>query len=255
MTAKMFDMSNWTDIPSRNQLQCLYDKGYRVACVGSSFDVDKSRKQNQAIVDFGKFTLWQYAWLFHPIKPYTLSNVVKASQGFPVKMIAIDVEDPSLALNSRESNARDIRTAIDFFRSVGYNNLCIYTGYYIWNSNCPADTFGLPLWYANYRDDPDSWDPHTLLPGAWKPEDLIAWQWSSNGDCGLNIDLNIYYGEKEEDMKSFLAWCPELKRVYFVGPAGPVWITDAKVVSELEGQFGKLSVVLSWSALQALGAK
>lgn len=59
--------------------------------------------------------------------------------------------------------------------------------------------------------------------------------------------------EEEEDMKSFLCWDTTNRRVMFVGPAGPKWITQPSVVSELERAFGKMEVALSAPALQALG--
>ena len=58
---------------------------------------------------------------------------------------------------------------------------------------------------------------------------------------------------KEEDVKPYLAWCPEQSAVYFIGPQGARWIIDPLVVKQLEAQFGKMAVTHSAAVINALG--
>jgi hypothetical protein len=67
--------------------------------------------------------------------------------------------------------------------------------------------------------------------------------------------LTTALNETEEDeMKSYLAWDKDRRRVYMVGPGKPAWITAAAVVDELTAIFGPLEKAMSSTALQALGA-
>jgi hypothetical protein len=59
---------------------------------------------------------------------------------------------------------------------------------------------------------------------------------------------------EEDEMKSYLAWDTDRKRVYMVGPGKPAWITTQPVADELARIFGPLTVAMSSAALQALGA-
>lgn len=61
---------------------------------------------------------------------------------------------------------------------------------------------------------------------------------------------------EEDDVKSFLAWVPDYAggSIWFVGPNGAKWITDAVVAAELERAFGKVAVTLSAKAINTIGA-
>ena len=61
--------------------------------------------------------------------------------------------------------------------------------------------------------------------------------------------------KEENEMQSFLCWDTTNKRVMFVGPAGPVWITQQTTANELSLTFGPMKIALSGEALKAIGAK
>jgi N-acetyl-anhydromuramyl-L-alanine amidase AmpD len=62
-----------------------------------------------------------------------------------------------------------------------------------------------------------------------------------------------HYIEEDDDMKPYLAWCPERVAAYFIGPQGARWITQANVVAQLEAQFGKMTVTHSAAVIDAIG--
>ena len=61
--------------------------------------------------------------------------------------------------------------------------------------------------------------------------------------------------QEEEDMKPFLAWDRDRKRIYLVGPWGATWITTAVDVKKFEELYGKLKVGRSHATLDELDPK
>ena len=57
---------------------------------------------------------------------------------------------------------------------------------------------------------------------------------------------------QEEDMKPFLVWNIDKQAVFWVGPFGAIWITDAQDVPALEKLYGKMEVALHDSTLRQL---
>ena len=61
--------------------------------------------------------------------------------------------------------------------------------------------------------------------------------------------------QEEEDMKPFLVWDRDRKRIYLVGPWGASWITTAKDVKKFEELYGKLEVGFGKETLDMLDPK
>ena len=61
--------------------------------------------------------------------------------------------------------------------------------------------------------------------------------------------------QEDDDMKPFLAWDRDRKRIYLVGPWGATWITTAKDVKKFEELYGKLDVRFGKATMDALDQK
>lgn len=76
------------------------------------------------------------------------------------------------------------------------------------------------------------------------PSGRVPWQ--------LYIDALTV--KEDDDMKPYLAWDKDNKRVYLIGPFGAAWIVNADDVKTLEGQYGKMVIAYSESTIKSLGA-
>lgn len=129
------------------------------------------------------------------------------------------------------------------------------------------------LWLARYPRSPERhggntvWWPPRYNPfasyrvGGW--QEARGWQFQGTTRIsGESCDLNLFHAdafdrlpkeEEEKDMKPYLAWDIDRKRVYLVGPWGATWITNSEDVTKFETRYGALDVTLHASTLDALG--
>jgi len=197
---KAFDFSNWTRVPTIDDIATLRALGYTTAIIGASFDVALAREQISILVAAG-FRIEVYGWLRHPGRAGLLDNAISACAGFPVERLWLDVEDADDALGqSPEQLAFDVRAALDYLHARATIPTGIYTGSWFWDSYMgTTDTFGEVLWLANYVSTPSVNFIYSHLPGGWKPDDLVIWQWNNHlAGTAFNADDNLIL--KETDM-------------------------------------------------------
>lgn len=235
MISDCIDLANYTTIPTVAQVDDLKDSGVRRAIVGTSFGLVWLR-QIKALEEGGI-----------EVQEYQFPGRLRATH----RKVWLDCETPEATVDQIRRDAPKVHG--------------IYTRRGWWTDETGdwkiAKEFPhLRLWEAHYGYPP----PVFLSFGGWMVRDIIQWHDSINF-CGLNVDLNVIEEvvaapapPEEQDMKSFLVWCAEEHKVYFVGPAGAKWIpgqggTAGPVYAELEKEFGPMAVTLSSAALRAIG--
>lgn len=249
---KAIDIANYTSVPTAAQCACLKSNGYGLAIVGCSYGT-LAGPQLSAFVA-GGIAVEAYAWVqFSPSWQGVLDRALAVIQNYPVKRLWLDCE--GAIINTGQTVAR-INAAIGYVQSKRPDlTLGIYTGGWWWKPNT-ADSQAfkhMPLWTADYVQDPGH-DPTGTpkLYGGWT--EAAIWQYAGTIDtCGLNTDRNVIM--EEDDMAITLVWNPDFQRLYVLGEAAPVWITDPVVAADLQRAFGAPKVALSWGTLLALGAK
>lgn len=94
----------------------------------------------------------------------------------------------------------------------------------------------------------------------WEHNEMVRWGAAPTACPSGRIDWKLYLDalNEEDDVRSFLAWCAEEGKVYFVGPNGATWIPGSgggagPVFAELERTFGPMTVTLTKAALSAIG--
>jgi len=197
---KAFDFSNWTRVPTIDDIATLRALDYTTAIIGASFDVALAREQITVLVEAG-FRIEVYSWLRHPWRSGLLDNAINACAGFPVERLWLDVEDAADATGKTpEQLAFDVRTALDYIHARTSIPTGIYTGSWFWDSYMgTTDTFGEVLWLANYVTIPNVTFIYSHLPGGWTPDTLFIWQWNNHlAGTAFNADDNLIL--KETDM-------------------------------------------------------
>lgn len=98
---------------------------------------------------------------------------------------------------------------------VGDKEVGIYTAYYYWQSNAPAQANDLeyfhryPLWIANYGV------MQPLVPRPWSQNEWLFWQYTASGDGlyygveSLEIDLNYFNGDAQAFANRFNVPLPQ----------------------------------------------
>lgn len=204
---KAFDFSNWTRIPTGDDLDTLRALGYTTGIVGASFNVPLARLQIAALIA-GGFRVEIYCWLRHPWRADLLQNAIDACIGFSVDRFWLDVEDAEDAMGKTPDQlAFDVEAALAYLRGRLHVEIGIYTGSWFWDAYMETtNTFECRLWLANYVTNPLI-DPVTKtgwiyqhLPGGWTPETFVIWQWRNNLKPGsdFNADDNLIL--LEDDM-------------------------------------------------------
>lgn len=195
---KAFDCSNWTRVPTPDDLVTLRALGYTTAIVGASFDVQLARAQIAVLVATD-FRVEVYAWLRHPWRPGLLDNALAACAGFPVERMWLDVEDADDATGKTPDQlAYDVQHGLDYLRARFAGEVGIYTGSWFWGPYMETtDTFGCRLWLANYVSVPVVAWILARLPGGWT--ELAIWQWNNHlAGTAFNADDNLIL--EEDDM-------------------------------------------------------
>ena len=188
---KAFDFSNWSRVPTPDDIATLRALGYTTAIVGASFDPQLARDQITVLVAAG-FRIEVYAWLRHPWRQDLLDAALTACVGFPVERMWLDVEDAEDAAGKTPDQlAFDVQTAVDYLRAHFANEVAIYTGSWFWGPYMETtNTFGCRLWLANYVTTPDVAWIVTQLPGGWTAATLAIWQYRNNLKPGSDFNAD-----------------------------------------------------------------
>lgn len=178
------DVSNFTGVPSPDQLAALYAKGYRFAIPGTQTGLDGNCYTAGQIAAFqtaGFQVPAVYVFLYWDGNdPGRVTDAMK--YGLPVWL---DCE-------WKQAQVAPPTVIGQAVVSLGQQCAGIYTGSWWWvpfmqNS---SELSYLPLWHAAYFDDGHVPAFSEFQPyGGWaKP---TIWQYSSGGDAGLNADLDV----------------------------------------------------------------
>lgn len=207
---KAIDFANWTGIPTPFDIACLQAAGYDTVIVGCSYDryvngvpQHHGRQQLEAFLAAG-FRLEAYCWLRHPVQVLLLQRTIDAIAGLPVERLWLDVEDADDAAGkSPASLAADVEFALQYLHDRTNVPTGIYTGSWFWGPYMQTDnTFGEPLWLANYVSQTSLEFIAGRIPGGWNFSDLIIWQHSNHLPiCSYNADDNLIIQETEERVK------------------------------------------------------
>ena len=260
VTNLAIDVANYTKIPVPNQCACLLQNDYTLAIVGVSYGV-VAGPQIQAFLD-GGLEVEAYGWVsFEATWQQPLDRALALIQNYPIKRFWLDCEGPTHGASDGAVVAR-INAAVGYVQTKRPDLVVgIYTGCWWWNPNTgDSDAFKqLPLWIASYVTDATNppLDETPPLCGGWTQ--AAVWQYAGTVQtCGLNTDRNIVFQQEEvEDMAITLAltFVPNQGvRLYVLGQAAPVWITNPQQAADLQRAFGAPKT-LDWGTLFALGAR
>ena len=257
------DISNDQPIPDPKAVECWRSGGYQTLIVGASWGV-VATLQLQAAAQ-GGMGIEAYAWVNFTVGggwQSLIDHALSAIRTQPVRRLWLDCEG-----NADGSGRSDldvpgtigrIRDAMEYVAAKRPDlPQGVYTGGPFWRTYTgnTHEFAEYPLWIADYRIHADPPPDPTQAPtcGGWDTPTL--WQYAGSTEtCGIDCDRSIRV--KEDEMKSFVCWCPDYAggSVWFVGPNGAKWITDPAIVTELEGQFGKMTTALSAKTLNTIGA-
>lgn len=231
MGMKAVDVANYTAVPTPAQVQCLIADGYTTAIVGCSYG-QVARSQLMAFSDNG-MKIEAYAWITHPLNTLLLERALTVIAGLPVTRLWLDAEADT---NGRTPAGvvADINGAVEYCQKVRPDlALGIYTGAWWWTPRTgnSQETWGLPLWLANYRDT-DNPLAESEIPGGWTRESTAIWQYAGTIEtCGLNTDRNLILEEDEmtpaqmAELKAYM----DMKFIQLIG-----WVNDQKFVKQAD---------------------
>jgi len=184
------DISNFSAVPTREQLQCWWDGGIRMVIVGCQRD-SAAHAQLQALTADGRFALEAYQYYFWDGSEVERTNrALKVMADFGLKRLWIDVEE-ARGQATQEQVTQAIRNAVITVTNAGLG-AGIYTGGWCFPelTGNTTEFSGLPLWTAAYpanKQPPDFNTFHSY--GGWTRP--LIWQYAGSTDlCGINVDLN-----------------------------------------------------------------
>ncbi len=184
------DISNFSAVPNREQLDGWWERGIRFVVVGCQRD-SAAHGQLQALIADGRFELEAYQYYYWDgSEVERTQRATRIMANFGLKRLWIDVEEARGAA-AQEQVCQTIRNAVAATRAAGMEP-GIYSGGW-----CYPDLTGntkefadLPLWTAAYPPDKQPPDFATFRPyGGWARPSI--WQYTGSSDlCGINVDLN-----------------------------------------------------------------
>lgn len=246
------DVANYTPVPTPQQVACLIADGYTRAVVGCSYG-NVARAQLEAFSN-GGMEIEAYCWVTHPLTLQPIDKAINVCIGLPVKRLWLDCEAPP----NKRTPAQivdDIDDAVRYATRYFSGEIGIYTGSWWWPVTGPTqNTWGLPLWLANYRD-PAKPLTEADVPGGWTVADVALWQYAGTvTTCGLNTDRNLILEATggDDEMVPIRIWCAERAKTYLFGPFGAVPIDNPADDKALEKLYGPHAAVLTGATLDAL---
>lgn len=168
------DISNYSAVPTPEQVQCWVDNRIEVVCIGLQ-NATKARAQQAALGD----RFWKEYYVDLPGRDLTIPE--------PGAQVWIDVETGCFV------RRLDVDNEVQRIRGAGlipniYGNepsiIPVLGSSKVWA--------GMPLIYANYPADEQPPDFATFKPfnGWTRPR---AWQYTGSRDlCGVNVDLDVF---------------------------------------------------------------
>ena len=224
------DVANYTDVPTPSQVQCLIDNGYSRAVVGCSYGTVAGAQLDAFVA--GGMDVEAYAWISHPLNTLLIERALTVIAHRPVTRIWLDAE----ADNGGRTPAgvvADINGAVEYVRKVRSDiRIGIYTGAWWWTPNTgnSQETWGLPLWLANYRD-PGNPLAESEIPGGWTKANVALWQYAGTVEtCGLNTDRNLIYAEEDEMTPAQMAELKAYMDMKFIQLIG--WVNEQKYIKQ-----------------------
>jgi len=192
---KGIDISNYSGIPTPEQLACIRGQGFDLLIAGTQRP-EVTRPQLELARDAG-FLLEAYVYLYWLTDTaQQVRQALQTIEGLPVRRLWLDCEDKAAAL-STDQVLNAIHQAVE---AAGTFPTGIYTGSWWWTPNTLDSTWfsEIPLWHAAYPLDTGPETPESELAqrfkglpryGGWTHPAM--WQHQGSTElCGLNVDLN-----------------------------------------------------------------
>ena len=192
------DLSNYTTVPTPQQLDCLRQAGVARAIVGCS-DGTVANLQLAAFYA-ASFEVEAYAWVsygqFWSAKIDRALAVLQTARGVTRLWLDVEADTPTgIDPTPAQLEAR-INAVCAYVRGKRPDlELGIYTGRGFWLAHGNLLAFSaMPLFTAQYTADGQPPVGEPLLYGGWQRAEL--WQYAgSTTTCGLNLDLCVILEE------------------------------------------------------------
>lgn len=200
------DFSHYGGGVTPDELDCWLFQGVQFAIVQYS----ESTRMHLAQLAGSPLEVDVYVYLYFPRSPWNqlpeerVRNAIAMCQGFHVRRIWLDVEDPGDS-DTPAGTIAALQRCVAIIQAAGFE-AGIYTAAWTWRSHtADSDAFAhLPLWHARYTSQSPVADltrePTTMAAwaggvtyGGWTQP--LIWQWhNSTLFCGHSLDLNVMDG-------------------------------------------------------------
>lgn len=204
-------MSRWGGALTREEADCMVASGIRLAAIGSGWEGtggggEWAREQGQMAHDAGMLVDgYVYLYLDKDVRQQ-VRNAKAALNTVPIRMWWLDMEDTESPHLSVEQRVAALDAAIEELGAVVYG---IYSARWWWNQYMAGVTkySHLPLWNANYDNDPDE----DALPfGGWE-HSAIEQYGGTQEVCGQSVDINYAKNLDRLDQEADMGMTPQEK--------------------------------------------